>query len=70
MTQVADTNIEQLASGFSGRVLRPGDAGYDDARALFNGMIDRKPLVIAQPATIEDVQKAVRFGRANQRSPR
>jgi FAD/FMN-containing dehydrogenase len=63
MTQVADTNIEQLASGFSGRVLRPGDAGYEDARAVFNGMIDRHPLVIAQPATTEDVQKAVRFGR-------
>jgi len=62
MTQVADTNIEELASGFSGRVLRPGDAGYDDARAVFNGMIDRRPLVIAQPASTEDVQKAVKFG--------
>jgi FAD/FMN-containing dehydrogenase len=65
MTQVADTNIEQLASGFSGRVLRPGDAGYDEARTIFNGMIDRKPLVIAQPATTEDVVKAVKFGREN-----
>jgi FAD/FMN-containing dehydrogenase len=65
MTQVADTNIEKLASGFQGRILRPGDAGYDDARAIFNGMIDRRPAVIAQPATTEDVQKAVRFGREN-----
>ena len=65
MTQVADTNIEQLSSGFSGRVLRPGDDGYEEARHVFNGMIDKRPLVIAQPATTEDVQKAVRFGREN-----
>jgi FAD/FMN-containing dehydrogenase len=65
MTQVADTNIEQLASGFTGRVLRPGDDGYEEARQVFNGMIDKRPLMIAQPATTEDVQKAVRFGREN-----
>ena len=65
MTQVADTNIEQLASGFSGRVLRPGDAGYDEARTIFNGMIDRRPAVIAQPANTADVVKAVNFGREN-----
>jgi FAD/FMN-containing dehydrogenase len=65
MTQVADTSIEELASGFSGRILRPGDAGYDEARTIFNGMIDRRPSLIAQPATTEDVQNSVRFGRQN-----
>src|SRR5437773_506559 len=63
MTQVADTTILKLADGFAGRVLRPGDAGYDEARTIFNAMIDRRPSVIAQPATTEDVQRAVKFGR-------
>jgi FAD/FMN-containing dehydrogenase len=66
MTQVADTTIEELASGFSGRVLRPGDTSYDEARTIFNAMIDRRPLVIAQPATPEDVQAAVKFGRQHE----
>jgi len=44
-------------------VIRPEDAGYDDARALFNAMIDKRPAVIAQCATADDVVAAVRFGR-------
>jgi FAD/FMN-containing dehydrogenase len=44
-------------------VLVPGDAGYDDARTIYNGMIDRHPSVIAQCENVEDVSRAVRFGR-------
>ena len=35
-------------SGFGGQLIHPGDAEYDDARQVFNGMIDRKPALIAR----------------------
>jgi FAD/FMN-containing dehydrogenase len=59
---VTDT-FGELAST-SARVLRPDDDGYDEARASFNGMIDRRPAVIVQPATTEDVAAAVRAARS------
>jgi FAD/FMN-containing dehydrogenase len=49
--------------GFRGRLIHPGDADYDDARALFNGMVDRKPAVIARCGSTADVVAAVNFGR-------
>jgi len=48
-------NIEQY--------LRPGQTGYDDARRIWNGMIDRKPALIARCATTGDVTAAVRLAR-------
>ncbi len=45
--------------GFQGDLFHPGDAGYDDARAVFNAMIDRRPLLIARCANADDVVKAV-----------
>ncbi len=52
-----------LRKGFAGRIILPGDSDYDGARAIFNAMIDRRPGVIAQCASVEDVVRAVRFGR-------
>jgi FAD/FMN-containing dehydrogenase len=60
-----DAAVQQLAQEMRGNVLRPGDDGYDSARSVFNGMIDRRPAIIVQPADTADVQKAVRFGREN-----
>ncbi len=48
---------------FRGEVLRPADAGYDEARKIWNGMIDRRPAVIARCGNAADVAAAVRFGR-------
>jgi FAD/FMN-containing dehydrogenase len=52
--------LSDLDSGFSGRVIRPGDAEYDAARRIWNGDIDRHPAVIAQCLDATDVSKAVR----------
>ena len=56
--------LSPLAERFAGRLLRPDTAGYDDARRIHNGMVDRRPALIAQCATAADVVEAVRFARA------
>ncbi|MEU8933907.1 FAD-binding oxidoreductase [Streptomyces sp. NPDC048409] len=59
----AGTALAELREDLAGAVFAPGDVGYDDARAVFNAMIDRRPAVIAQCADDADVVRAVRFGR-------
>src|SRR5215470_5574486 len=49
--------------GFGGEVLTPDDGGYDAARAVFNGMIDRRPAMIAVCGSSDDVVAAVNFAR-------
>jgi FAD/FMN-containing dehydrogenase len=49
--------------GFSGQLMRPGDDGYDEARRVFNGMIDRSPALIARCANADDVAAAVNLAR-------
>jgi FAD/FMN-containing dehydrogenase len=46
-----------------GQAVLPDDDGYDDARAVWNGLHDRRPALIAQAAGVADVLTAVRFGR-------
>lgn len=58
-------DLESLSTGFAGRMLRPRDSGYDEARAIWNGMIDKRPAAIAQCATVDDVVCAVNFARNN-----
>jgi FAD/FMN-containing dehydrogenase len=55
--------IEAFAAGVRGSVLRPGDQGYDDARAIWNGLIDRRPALIVQCTGAADVVDAVNFAR-------
>jgi FAD/FMN-containing dehydrogenase len=55
--------LGRFTSSVRGDVLRPGSAGYDEARAVWNGMIDRRPALIVRCRDTEEVAAAVRFGR-------
>jgi FAD/FMN-containing dehydrogenase len=60
-----DTDIAGFKAGLRGRLMEPTDAGYDQARALYNAMIDKRPRMIARCADVADVISAVNFGRDN-----
>src|SRR5918994_6748886 len=55
--------VEELRARFRGALLRPGEEGYDEARRIWNGAIDRRPALIARCAGADDVVEAVRFAR-------
>ena len=55
--------VRALAGSLDGDLLTPADDGYDEARTLFNSMIDRRPAAIAQCASVDDVVKSVEFAR-------
>lgn len=59
----AYTRLTTLRTQLTGDAFRPDDPGYDNARTVFNGMIDRHPAVIAQCETTADVVHSVRFAR-------
>jgi FAD/FMN-containing dehydrogenase len=59
----SESAVRRLADGLSGPVLAPGDPGYDDARRVRNGLIDRYPAAIARCLHTADVADAVDFGR-------
>ena len=56
-----EASIEKLKSELRGELLRPGDAGYENARMVYNGMIDRHPALIAWCTDVADVVASVRF---------
>src|SRR3954464_11068897 len=55
------TMAEGLTAAVQGRVVERGDAGYDEARALYNAMIDKHPAAVAYCADDADVSAAVGF---------
>jgi len=55
--------LDDLRSALRGQVLRPGDAGYDTTRRIYNAMIDRRPALIARCAGAADVVACVQFAR-------
>jgi FAD/FMN-containing dehydrogenase len=70
-TEGADAILEEaavhdFAANLRGPLLRPGDGGYDEARKVWNGMIDRHPALIARCAGVADVIAAVRFARTHE----
>jgi FAD/FMN-containing dehydrogenase len=62
---MTETQIDasRLASQLHGELIRPGDPGYDEARALFNAMINKHPALIVRAADVDDVVAAVTFAR-------
>jgi FAD/FMN-containing dehydrogenase len=57
--------VEQLRSRFSGALISPSDPTYDETRGLWNGMIDKRPSLIARCLGLADVLAAVDFARTN-----
>jgi hypothetical protein len=57
--------VEGLRAQLRGEIIQPGDEGYDEARKVYNGMIDKHPALIARCADVADVIYAVNFGREN-----
>lgn len=55
--------VEKLRADFRGALIGPDDPGYDEARKVWNAMIDRRPALIARCAGVADVLSAVRFAR-------
>ena len=60
---LATTQLEDLDSRVQGRLLRPGEQGWNDAIAIWNGMAAKSPALVLQPASADDVAAAVSFAR-------
>src|SRR5262245_36091273 len=58
-------DIADFRASLRGELLEPGNAGYDDARRIWNAAWDRKPALIARCAGAADVVQAVNFGRSH-----
>jgi hypothetical protein len=58
--------VAALRTRFRGALVRPSEEGYDEARRIWNGEIDRRPALIARCAGADDVAEAVRFARMNE----
>src|SRR5215831_13401465 len=59
----ATAAYQELATILRGELITPGDPGYDSARAVYNGMIDKRPAAIARCRDAADVISCVRFAR-------
>jgi FAD/FMN-containing dehydrogenase len=63
MKTIDDAVLTRLKSDLHGQLLQPGDGGYDDARVIWNAMIDRRPALIARCSDASDVARVVDFAR-------
>ena len=64
-TLIQETAIEELRASLRGELILPGDSTYDDARALWNRQIDKRPAIIARCAGVSDVINSINFARTH-----
>lgn len=57
--------LDELKGGLRGELIQPDDPAYEEARKVYNAMIDRRPALIVRAANVADVMSAVRFAREN-----
>ena len=62
---LGEAAVERFGSRLRGQLLRPGDAAYEEARLLWNGLIGKRPALIARCAGVGDVIDSVNFAREN-----
>src|SRR5690242_11191035 len=62
-TELASATLDAFKAGLRGALLSSASPGYDDARSIWNAMIDRRPALIARCSGTADVAHAVRFAR-------
>jgi FAD/FMN-containing dehydrogenase len=60
-----ETAVQSLAAAMRGNLIQPADPSYDEARTVYNAMIDKRPALIARCETVADVIAAVNFARDN-----
>src|ERR1700732_2548990 len=65
MSQIVspDVDVQRLRASVAGEVVAPGDPSYDEARKVWNGMVDRFPAAVVRCASTSDVVAAVSFAR-------
>ena len=63
-TVLGDATVAELTQAVRGEVIRPGDPGYDDARAIWNGAHDKYPALILRCAGVADVVRGIEFARS------
>ena len=63
MTRTMDRDVTALRATVDGAVLLQGDEGYDEARSVWNGDIDRRPAVIVRCTEPDDVAAAMRYAQ-------
>ncbi len=63
MTILEEAVVDPLAPTIRGDLVQPGDSGYDESRAVYNGMIDKHPALIVHCQDVADVISAVQFAR-------
>src|SRR5574339_282940 len=62
---MTDSTVDTLKASLRGGLITPTDSGYEEARKVYNGMIDRRPKLIARCADVADVIAAVNYARDN-----
>ena len=62
---IEESVVAGLQARMRGELIQPGDESYDEARKIWNGMIDKKPALIARCASVADVVASVNFAREN-----